>query len=338
MKYPKITIITPSYNQGQYIEATIQSILGQNYPYLEYLIFDGGSNDNTVPILKKYDEQITYWESKKDKGQTHAINKGFEKASGEIITWINSDDVLMPNVLFEIAKVFNETIAEVGVIHGASIPFNDKKEYEPDYGFIPCTKERCLAGMAFPQPASFIRKKYWDSLHPIAENLHFGMDYELFSKLSLVCEFKHIDLVISKNRLHVNSKTLSNQMGFYFDWHQVFCQRLKDLNLKELSKLLEDKLPNKLNEDVFTQPNTISNIKINSKELVFYHYCYLYKYAYWSADFKRAKKIKKFIGNQYSKERIQSEKEIGSINKRLLFPVIFIRLYRKLKRILRFYN
>ena len=99
MEYPKITVVTPSYNQGQFIEATIQSVIGQQYPNLEYIVCDGGSTDETVEILKKYTDKITWWCSEKDKGQSDAINKGMRKATGDIVCWINSDDVLLPGTL-----------------------------------------------------------------------------------------------------------------------------------------------------------------------------------------------------------------------------------------------
>lgn len=107
MNYPKISIITPSYNQGAYIEETIQSVLNQNYPNLEYIIIDGGSTDNSVDIIKKFADRISYWISEPDEGMYHALQKGFERSTGEIMGWINSDDMLHPKSLFTIAEILS---------------------------------------------------------------------------------------------------------------------------------------------------------------------------------------------------------------------------------------
>jgi glycosyltransferase involved in cell wall biosynthesis len=105
-QYPKISIITPSYNQGQFIEQTILSVIGQNYPNLEYIIIDGGSTDNSVEIIKKYEKYLAYWVSEKNEGHYHALQKGFEKSSGEIMGWVNSDDKLHTNSLFSLGQIF----------------------------------------------------------------------------------------------------------------------------------------------------------------------------------------------------------------------------------------
>jgi len=107
MKYPKISIVTPSFNQAPYLEKTILSVISQDYPNLEYIIIDGGSTDGSLDIIKKYSSQLTYWESSKDKGQYHAIQKGFEKSSGDIMAWINSDDVYHSQCLFTVAEIFS---------------------------------------------------------------------------------------------------------------------------------------------------------------------------------------------------------------------------------------
>ena len=117
LEYPKITVLTPNYNYGHYLEETIRSVLLQGYPNLEYIIIDGGSTDNSTEIIKKYEPWLTYWVSEPDRGQTHAINKGLEKATGEIFNWINSDDILMPGALFAIAQGMQDSDAFVGVVN-----------------------------------------------------------------------------------------------------------------------------------------------------------------------------------------------------------------------------
>jgi glycosyltransferase involved in cell wall biosynthesis len=110
-KFPKISIVTPSFNQGNFIEQTILSIIKQDYPNLEYIIIDGGSTDNTLDVIKKYEKYLKYWVSEPDNGQSHALNKGFSIATGEIYAYINSDDCLYPGTLLEVAKAFNNFFA-----------------------------------------------------------------------------------------------------------------------------------------------------------------------------------------------------------------------------------
>ncbi|NVO00781.1 MAG: glycosyltransferase, partial [Geobacteraceae bacterium] len=115
---PKITIVTPSYNQGRFLEKTILSVLDQGYPNLEYIVIDGGSTDESVEIIKKYADRLTYWVSEPDRGQSHAINKGFERATGEIFGWLNSDDWYHPGALQAVAEAFAAN-PDVGAVVGA---------------------------------------------------------------------------------------------------------------------------------------------------------------------------------------------------------------------------
>src|SRR5262245_38608843 len=126
MALPRITVITPSFNQGAFIESTIQSVLNQNYPNLEYFVIDGGSTDNSVDVIRKYESAITYWVSEKDSGQSEAINKGLKRAGGEIISWLCSDDLYVPEALQKVAALFQKHADSV-MIHGKSVLFDERE-------------------------------------------------------------------------------------------------------------------------------------------------------------------------------------------------------------------
>ncbi len=216
--WPKISIVTPSYNQGQFIEETILSILNQNYPNLEYIIIDGGSTDNTVEIIKKYENRITYWISEKDEGQTDAILKGFKKSSGEWINWLNSDDLLLPNALFDVANKIISSQKETNVLIFSTETFIDNQII----GVSKAKKPTTLASFfqekdypVIPQPSTFIRNH---TIYPEKE-YHYVMDWTLYINFILKygnC-FENHDAIIAKFRLHDNSKTNSYQRLFDFE-------------------------------------------------------------------------------------------------------------------------
>ena len=210
MKYPKISIVTPSYNQDQYLEDTILSVLGQGYPNLEYLIYDAASTDNSVAIIKKYENQLFHWVSEKDNGQADAINKGFEKATGEILMWLNSDDVLMPNVLHFIAEQY---IGKGdGIYFGNCIHFKENSN-----GSLYSSGSNVAASFdAIPleladtviQPSSFWSKKTWLQNGILTDNLHFCFDWEWFLRAKTNnIPFYSINKSISLYRIHDAHKT-----------------------------------------------------------------------------------------------------------------------------------
>ena len=134
LRWPRISIVTPSMNQGAFLEATILSVLGQGYPNLEYFIIDGGSIDNSIDVIKKYQDKLTFWCSEKDNGQSQAINKGFLKATGEILAWINSDDILMPQSLFLMAHYYSSSEGEDALFFGNCIHFEESPSGVFSYG------------------------------------------------------------------------------------------------------------------------------------------------------------------------------------------------------------
>jgi glycosyltransferase involved in cell wall biosynthesis len=212
--WPKISIVTPSFNQGRFIEQTILSVINQNYPNLEYIIIDGGSTDDTVSIIKKYEKHITYWVSEKDKGQSHAINKGIEKCTGEIFNWLNSDDWYEPDALFKIAKAFmnDSSLQFVSGFENHIYENGDKELHTGTYLNVNLieTIERCEVA----QPSTFFKLSSIKRIGGVSNDLHYIMDGDMWIKLLLLygqkC-FKKIDEVLVNFRLHESSKTISNR-------------------------------------------------------------------------------------------------------------------------------
>jgi len=223
--YPKISIITPTYNQGEFIEETIRSILLQNYPNLEYIIIDGGSTDNTIEIIKKYERWITYWVSEKDRGQSHAINKGLEKCTGEICNWINSDDCLAANALYLVHQGLADS--EVLAFSGNSMVEYDSLK-EPVVFRTTLLNEDInthLANCSFCQPGTFFKMTAFRQITPLEESLHMNMDMYMWYRF--VClygmeKIRYTDEIICTVKAHKEAKTVKNFKKSYLDKQRLF--------------------------------------------------------------------------------------------------------------------
>ncbi|MCF2447070.1 glycosyltransferase [Dyadobacter sp. CY345] len=202
----KVSIVTPSYNQGQFIEETIQSVLDQDYDNLEYLVIDGGSTDNTVEVIKKYEDRLKYWVSEKDNGQTHAINKGFAMASGDIIAWINSDDVYCKGAIQAVTDFFEKN-PQANVVVGNGLFMDYKGEvYERKYPNISRFQEKhCM--MSIFQPSTFLRRSILTDIGFLNEDYQMIMDAEWFYRIAAQYPFYVIDKDLSIFRWHKDSKS-----------------------------------------------------------------------------------------------------------------------------------
>jgi len=205
--FPKISIVTPSYNQGQFLEQTILSVLNQDYPYIEYIIIDGGSSDESVDIIKKYEKRVAYWISEKDRGQAHAINKGFAKATGSIFAWLNADDLLSPSAA-RIAASYLTKDSSVGLIFGDRISI-DKKGNVIDLVSSPTFSKYMLKwGFTIPQETAFFRRKYFEDVGQLDESLECVMDFDLWCKLlNDNIKIYHIPTVLGYYRDHEETKS-----------------------------------------------------------------------------------------------------------------------------------
>jgi len=181
----KVSVITPSYNQGAFIEETINSVLNQDYPNIEYIIIDGGSTDNTLNIIKSYEDQISYWHSGPDSGQSSAINKGFIRSSGDIIAWLNSDDLYLPGAVSEIVRTFHDNSDAVVVSGTCNITDENgilKSQKSP---FIFDTENLLRTGKVPGQPAVFMKREILNTVGLLQENLHFVLDWEYWLRISM---------------------------------------------------------------------------------------------------------------------------------------------------------
>lgn len=218
----KISIITPTYNQGQYIEQTIQSVLDQNYPNLEYIIMDGGSRDNTVEIIKKYEKHLTYWESKKDKGQAHAINKGLKHCTGDIFNWLNSDDYLAPGALHAIAEGFEDP--KVDAVAGQTIYFEGEEFQAPEQLANLQAKKliRWDKGVVFIQPGLWMKTKHIEACGGLDEQFHYAFDWDLIIRyLHLFQKVHYTETPLVYFRLHDESKTVSSIEKFHREESEI---------------------------------------------------------------------------------------------------------------------
>jgi len=207
-KLPKISIVTPSFNQGQYLEETILSVLNQDYPALEFFIIDGGSTDGSVEIITKYAHRLTYWESKPDRGQSHGINKGFRMASGEIVAWLNSDDLLAPGALKVVAQAWQQNPG-VGLITGQTEIIDQAgKPTGNIFGSEPNVINSLLSSEnPVSQPSTFFSTSALKEVGFLDETLHMSMDWDLWLRIGARFPMLFITKILSKSRTWEMTKT-----------------------------------------------------------------------------------------------------------------------------------
>lgn len=210
MKNPLVSIVTPSYNQAQFLERTIQSVLDQDYPQIEYLVVDGGSTDGSVEIIKRFAPKLRWWTSEPDFGQTEAINKGLSRAQGQILAWLNSDDTYLPNAVSE-AVAFLQAHPGVGMVYGDVNFIDDQDRLIGKFPARQTDLKKLQGGYVhIPQQAAFFRAELWKRVGPLDPSFYFAMDYDLWVRLAKITELQYFPHTWANFRLHSGAKTIQS--------------------------------------------------------------------------------------------------------------------------------
>jgi len=218
---PKVSIITPSFNQGRFLEESIRSVLEQTYPNIEYIVVDGGSKDESVDIIKKYQQRFVWWVSEKDKGHADALNKGFAHASGEILAWLNSDDVYYPQAVAEAVALLKQH-SEVGMVYGDADLIDNSGAAVGHFAARQTDYRHMLRGSVhIPQATTFFRADLWKQVGPLDLSLFFSFDYDLWVKIAKVSQLLYVHNRWAKFRIHDDGKTIVNDDRCYPDMLRV---------------------------------------------------------------------------------------------------------------------
>lgn len=210
---PLVSIITPSYNQAQFLEETIQSVLEQDYPNIEYLVVDGGSNDGSIDIIRKYSGSLAWWASEKDRGQADAINKGFSRAKGEVIAWINSDDYYVPGAVSNAVRAL-QVNPSAGMVYGKVQVVDEKDEVLNTLTYANWQLPDLMSFHIIGQPAVFMRRNILEKAGFLDLNYHFLLDHHLWLRMGLESSFQYIPNLWARAHYHEGCKNLAQAAEF----------------------------------------------------------------------------------------------------------------------------
>jgi GT2 family glycosyltransferase len=232
-----VSIITPSYNQAPFLEQTMQSVLGQDYPRIEYIVVDGGSTDNSAEIIKKYADRLAYWISERDSGQAEAINKGFARANGEILAWLNSDDYYMLNTISVAVRCFEQN-PDVVMVYGDMFAVDGEGQTINVLKYKQLSLDDLLCFQIIGQPSVFFRRSALEKTGLLEPSFHFMLDHHLWIRLAQQGRILHVPQVWAAARYHPAAKNRAKAAEFGREAFRVLDWAKKQPDLaKKVSKV-----------------------------------------------------------------------------------------------------
>ncbi len=206
---PLVSVVTPSMNQARFLEATLRSVLSQDYPNIEYIVVDGGSTDGSPEIIRRYASKLAWWVSEPDRGQTDAINKGMAHATGKIRAWLNSDDTYLPGAIRSAVSCF-QSFPDAGLIYGDADYIDESGRPIGRFPAAQTDYRKLRQGYVhIPQQAAFFRGDLWQSLGPLDPSYFFAMDYDLWIRIAKWAELRYVRQTWANFRLHEGGKTIA---------------------------------------------------------------------------------------------------------------------------------
>jgi len=256
---PLVSIVTPSLNQSSFIRATIESILAQDYPNLEYWVIDGGSNDGTIEILKSYGKHI-HWISEPDNGQSQAVNKGWSQTKGDILGWVNADDLLKPQAVHHAVEALLTT-SSIGAVYGRTIYIDEHDKVIQNYPVRTFDYETLVRDTEnfIPQPSVFIRRSVLEKAGFLNEKLHYVMDYDLWLRTGLIASMEYLPVEMAALRLHSAAKTVRAMSKFASEFVVIY-------------------------EDLFSNPLIRSILKQNQNTIMQTAYIHAASFCFWGGE------------------------------------------------------
>lgn len=218
-EWPRVTVITPSLNQAEFLEQTIRSVLLQGYPNLEYIVMDGGSSDGSLAVIEKYAPHLARWDSRPDRGQGHAINKGLRQSTGEILCWLNSDDYYLPGTLQVIAEALAAGTGAYAVAGHCLVVYADGRPPHRSVGRFEGLERllRFWKGYHMHQPSIFWRREVFEQVGYLDESQYFIIDFDYWVRIARHFDFRNIDRELSCATRHADAKTGDDYVGYLRD-------------------------------------------------------------------------------------------------------------------------